>query len=75
MSSRSVQPNQKSEIFHYYNGPGASETEAGGLMTKNNGHFGDHLGSEKSQSRNSVLESKLQLYDPLGVETDAEVGF
>ena len=50
VSSRSVQPNQKSEIFHCCNGPGASETVAGGLMTKNNGHFGDHLGCEKSKS-------------------------
>ena len=52
VSSRSVQLNQKSEIFHCYNGSGGSSVVADGLMAKNNDHFGDHQGCEQSKSRN-----------------------
>ena len=45
------------------------------FMAKNNGDFGGHQGCEKSRSRNLVLEPKLRLYEPLGVETHAGLAF
>ena len=57
--------NQKSEIFHCYNGSGVASVVADGLMAKHNDHFGDHQGCEKSRSRNLVLEPKLRLYEAL----------
>ena len=65
-----VEPKQKNEIFHCYNGSAGSSRGADGLYGEKTWPFWWSWGSsgnlEKSKLPGEVLKPKLQLYEPIG---------